>query len=187
VLKLEISVKFIVSWKILVSFRGVFWRWIYFCMVKYLSFHNSSFALRYSFWCKWQGHNLTHPLLNFGFTTYNYWTVELLKLSLSFSYFPDLKCETLKGYICQFVKGFFPSALFRISSNYSSSSQAENHFDKHEKLTHVQKKSHNLAKLPIHNHSPTQCNVPPHPISDKRVWTVLDSCIAFAHVHANGI
>jgi hypothetical protein len=30
-------------------------------MVKYLSFHNSSFALRY-FQCKWQGHSMTHPL-----------------------------------------------------------------------------------------------------------------------------
>ncbi len=34
---------------------------IFFCMVKYFSFHNSSFALRFQ--CKWQGHSLTHPLL----------------------------------------------------------------------------------------------------------------------------
>ncbi len=46
-LKLEISYRVIISWRILVSFRGFFWR-LYFCMVKYLSFHNSSsFALRY--------------------------------------------------------------------------------------------------------------------------------------------
>jgi len=38
----------IISWRILVSFWGFFGR-LYFGMVKYLSFHNSSFALRY-FW-----------------------------------------------------------------------------------------------------------------------------------------
>ncbi len=43
VLKLEISHKVIISWRILVYSRGFFWR-LYFCMVKYLSFHNSSFA-----------------------------------------------------------------------------------------------------------------------------------------------
>jgi hypothetical protein len=44
-------------WRIWVSFRGFFWRWC-FCMVKYLSFHNSSsFALRYFLKCKWQGHS----------------------------------------------------------------------------------------------------------------------------------
>jgi hypothetical protein len=31
-------------------------------MVKYLSFHNFSFALRFIFQCKWQGHNVTHTL-----------------------------------------------------------------------------------------------------------------------------
>jgi hypothetical protein len=31
-------------------------------MVKYLNFHNSLFALGYFFICKWQGHNVTHPL-----------------------------------------------------------------------------------------------------------------------------
>jgi len=37
-----------VSWEIWVSFRGLFWRLIYFCYGEiYLSFHNSSFALRY--------------------------------------------------------------------------------------------------------------------------------------------
>jgi len=39
-------VRVIMTWRILVSFRGYFWR-LYFWMVKYLSFHNSSFALRY--------------------------------------------------------------------------------------------------------------------------------------------
>ncbi len=48
----------IISWRILVSFRGFFWR-LYPCMVKYLSFHNSSFALR----CKWQGHICDTPLV----------------------------------------------------------------------------------------------------------------------------
>jgi hypothetical protein len=46
VLKLEISYKVIISWRILVSlFRGIFWR-LCFCMVKYLSIHNSSFCLK---------------------------------------------------------------------------------------------------------------------------------------------
>jgi hypothetical protein len=34
-------------------------------MVKNVSFHNSSFALRF-FKCKWQGHSVTHPLFNNG-------------------------------------------------------------------------------------------------------------------------
>ncbi len=46
VLKLEISYRVMICWRTLVSFRGTFWRF-YFCMVEYLSFHNSSFALRY--------------------------------------------------------------------------------------------------------------------------------------------
>ncbi len=50
VLKLEISYNrvIIIFWRILVSFRRFFEDY-YFCMVKYLSFHNSSFALRYIF------------------------------------------------------------------------------------------------------------------------------------------
>jgi hypothetical protein len=44
VLKLEISSRIMISWRILVSFRGLFWR-LYFCMVKYFSFRNPSFAL----------------------------------------------------------------------------------------------------------------------------------------------
>jgi hypothetical protein len=43
VLRLEISYRvIIISWRILVFFQSIFWR-LYFCMVKYLSFHNSSF------------------------------------------------------------------------------------------------------------------------------------------------
>ncbi len=46
-LKLEISYnRVLISWRILVSFRGFFLEDYIFCMVKYLSFHNSSFALR---------------------------------------------------------------------------------------------------------------------------------------------
>ncbi len=46
-IKLEISYnRVMISWRILVYFRGFFWR-LYFCLVKYLNFHNSSFALRY--------------------------------------------------------------------------------------------------------------------------------------------
>jgi len=37
VLKLEISYRVIISWRILVSFRGCFWR-LHFCIWKYLSF-----------------------------------------------------------------------------------------------------------------------------------------------------
>jgi len=46
VLKLEISYRVIISWKYFGFFKRIFWR-LYFCMVKYLSFHISSFALRY--------------------------------------------------------------------------------------------------------------------------------------------
>jgi len=46
VLKLEISYRVLISWRILVSFRGFFEDYI-FALVKYLSFHNSSFALKY--------------------------------------------------------------------------------------------------------------------------------------------
>jgi hypothetical protein len=43
VLKVEISYRAIISGRILVSFRGFFEDYI-FCMVKYFSFDNSSFA-----------------------------------------------------------------------------------------------------------------------------------------------
>jgi len=33
-------------------------------MVKYFSFHNSSFGM---FSCKWQGHRVTHPLVCLGY------------------------------------------------------------------------------------------------------------------------
>jgi hypothetical protein len=46
VFKLEISYRVIISWRILISFREFFEDYI-FCTVRYLSFHNSSFALRY--------------------------------------------------------------------------------------------------------------------------------------------
>ncbi len=45
-LKLEISYRVVISWRILVCFRGFLEDYIY-CMVKYLSLHYSSFALRY--------------------------------------------------------------------------------------------------------------------------------------------
>jgi hypothetical protein len=67
VLKLEISYRaFIISRRILVSFRGFFWR-LYFCMVKYLSFHIYIyiyiFPSRHNLMQKWQGHkSVTHPL-----------------------------------------------------------------------------------------------------------------------------
>ncbi len=48
VLKLEISYRVMISWRILVSFRGFFWR-LYFRMGKYLNFHNSSSCLQILF------------------------------------------------------------------------------------------------------------------------------------------
>ncbi len=44
-LKLEISYKVLISWRILVYFKRIFWR-LYF-LVKYLNFHKSCFAFRY--------------------------------------------------------------------------------------------------------------------------------------------
>jgi hypothetical protein len=44
VLKLEISYRVRICWRILVSFRGFFFWRLYFCMVKYLNFHNSLFV-----------------------------------------------------------------------------------------------------------------------------------------------
>ncbi len=68
-LKLEILViELWILWRILVSLRGFFGR-LYFCMVKYLSFINSSFALKILFnECKWQGcvQCDTPPLFNQG-------------------------------------------------------------------------------------------------------------------------
>ncbi len=50
ILRLVISYRvIIISWKILVSFRGFFFGRLYFCMVKYLSFHNSSICLKILF------------------------------------------------------------------------------------------------------------------------------------------
>jgi hypothetical protein len=48
VFKHEIIYRVIISWRILVSFPGFFWR-LHFGMVKYLSFHNSSFCLQILF------------------------------------------------------------------------------------------------------------------------------------------
>jgi hypothetical protein len=47
-LKLEIGYRVIISWRILVSFRGFFEDYN-FCMVKYSSFHDSSFCLKMLF------------------------------------------------------------------------------------------------------------------------------------------
>jgi hypothetical protein len=66
---LEISCRVMISWRILISLRGFFWR-LYFCMVKYfLSFGNSSFALRYFSFniygkacCCWVGEMPGHTL-----------------------------------------------------------------------------------------------------------------------------
>jgi len=58
VLKLEISYNrvIIISWRILVSLRGSFWRlgFFFFAWWKYLSFHNSSCGLNILLKCKWQ-------------------------------------------------------------------------------------------------------------------------------------
>jgi len=54
----------IISWRILVSFRGLFWR-LYFCMVKYFEFSLFFFCHKILFWCKMaRPHKLWHtPLL----------------------------------------------------------------------------------------------------------------------------
>jgi hypothetical protein len=45
--------------------RIFFWRLVYFCMVKYLNCHNSSFALRYLFFTvNGKATNVTYPLLS---------------------------------------------------------------------------------------------------------------------------
>jgi hypothetical protein len=60
-LKLEISYTFIISWRILVSFRDfsedcifVWWH-IWISLILLLPSE--------TFWCKWQGHNVTKPLV----------------------------------------------------------------------------------------------------------------------------
>jgi hypothetical protein len=60
VLKLEISYRVKISWRILVCFKGFFWR-LYFCrwniriFIILLLFEDT-------LWCKLQGHSGTHPL-----------------------------------------------------------------------------------------------------------------------------
>jgi hypothetical protein len=61
VLKLEISYRVMKSWRILVFFRGFFQR-LYFSMVKYLNFHNSSFCPKIHFNVNGKGQSVTHPM-----------------------------------------------------------------------------------------------------------------------------
>jgi hypothetical protein len=49
VLKLEISYRALIVWRILVSFRGLFWRLWFLHGEIFECFHNSCFALRYVF------------------------------------------------------------------------------------------------------------------------------------------
>ncbi len=62
VLKLEISCRVIISWRILVFLEDLFEDHI-FCMVKYLSFSIILHLPYDPFQCKWQGHTGTHPLV----------------------------------------------------------------------------------------------------------------------------
>ncbi len=48
VLRLEISYRVMISQRDFGFFQRIFVEDLYFCMLKYLSFHNSSFALHYS-------------------------------------------------------------------------------------------------------------------------------------------
>ncbi len=63
VLKLEICYRVLISWRILVSFRGFFedyifaWWNIWVSIILHLLWD--------TFWCKWQGDNVTHPLFCF--------------------------------------------------------------------------------------------------------------------------
>jgi hypothetical protein len=75
VLKLRISYRVMISWRILIYCSEIFWR-LYFYMVKYLNFHIFFFCLKIFFLCKWQGHScVTHPLfqkaLQWQQTTYS--------------------------------------------------------------------------------------------------------------------
>jgi hypothetical protein len=65
VLKLEISYRVLISLEGFLVFlsEDFFLKIIYFCMVKYLNFHNSSFALRILVNVKWQGHSCDTPLV----------------------------------------------------------------------------------------------------------------------------
>ncbi len=57
-LKLEINYRIIISWKILVSFRGFFEDYIFaWWIIWILIIHLFPYDI-----CKWQGHNVTHPL-----------------------------------------------------------------------------------------------------------------------------
>jgi len=64
-LKLEISYRVIISLKDFGFFSEgfFFFNRLFLCMLKYLSFHNSSFALKILFHVKWQGHSMTHTPL----------------------------------------------------------------------------------------------------------------------------
>jgi hypothetical protein len=65
VLKLEISYRTTISWRIFVFFLEGFLKIIYLhCEIFWFS-HNSSFALRYLFNVNGQGHSVKHPLFLF--------------------------------------------------------------------------------------------------------------------------
>jgi hypothetical protein len=63
VLKLEISYRFMISWGVLVSFRGFFEDYIFAWPNIWVSI--ILLLLEDTFQCKWQGHSVTHPLLCF--------------------------------------------------------------------------------------------------------------------------
>ncbi len=102
VLKLEISYNrvIIICWRILVSVRGFFfWRLVYFCMVKYLNCHNSSFALRYLFFTvNGKATNVTYPLLSM---------CHLVRMYREYT--SSLHIENIHPHSMQFLAGVLPA------------------------------------------------------------------------------
>jgi hypothetical protein len=111
---LRFSYRVMILWRILVSLEDFFWR-LYFCMVKYLNFLNSSFALRYIFNVKWQGPRLIHPL--FLFCSYLFvCTAHLLHLIL-FIVKKDKKIKAVENFR-KTIAEFYPWAyIFKTNIN----------------------------------------------------------------------
>jgi len=89
---LEISSRVIISWRILLSFRGFLEDYIFACW-KYLSFHDSSFALRY--FCNVNGKaTLWHtPCWGNVFWRYKNRLANLVKATLEKQKFPNFFVE----------------------------------------------------------------------------------------------
>jgi hypothetical protein len=67
VLKLEISCRVLKGFWFLIE--DFFFNILYFCMVKYVSFHNSFFCLKIHFNVNGKAHSVKHPLVLMCVTT----------------------------------------------------------------------------------------------------------------------